>query len=155
MTKLFIPSFINLKALLKILYKLIFCQWVIPLPGHTVTEEVKQCNTHCVWKWVVLEFLQVLGSVSLGALVHLTAQGTDRDWNAVKSLGRFQDQSLTLAGDAGEGFLLLQHYSHRCHLDNNHPKKEKACKIKGAIVILKKWEDYELILGRGFSAKNP
>jgi len=59
----------------------------------------------------------------------------------VKSLERFQDQSLKLAVDAEEGFLLLQHCSHQCLLSNKpHPKKEKACKIKGTIIaFFKKW----------------
>lgn len=69
-----ITFYINLKALLKIIYKLVFYHWAIQLPECTVViEVVEQCNTHCVWKQVVQAFLLVLGLVSLGAQVHLTA----------------------------------------------------------------------------------
>lgn len=73
-----------------------------------------------------------------------------------RSLGRFQGQSLRLAVGAEEGFLLLQHYSHQCHLDNHDPEKKKACQNKGAIVTyFHKRENYQLTLDVGFSAKSP
>lgn len=127
-----IAFYILLKALLKIIYKVAFYQWAMQLPDCIVViEAVEQCNTHCVWKQVVPGFLLVLGSVSLVVQVHLTAQGIDRDWNVVKSSGRFQDQSLKLAVDAEAGFLLLQHYSHRCLLNNKpHPHKRKSMSNK-------------------------
>jgi len=63
---------------------------------------------------------------------------------------------LRLAAGAEEGFLLLQHYSHQCHLDNHDPEKKKACQIKGVIVTyFQKWENYQLTVDVGFSAKSP
>lgn len=92
-----------------------------------VPEAVEPCSTHHAWKQAVQEFFLGLGWVSLGAWVRPTALGTGRGWNAGKSSGRFQALCLTLAVGAEEGFLLLQHCSHRCLLKNK-PQKRKVRK---------------------------
>lgn len=92
----------------------------VPVPG-----AVELCNTHRVWTQAVQELFLELGWVWLGARAHPTASGTGRGWSAGKSSGRFPAPNSTLAVGAEEGFLLLQHCSHRCLLKNK-PQRRKA-----------------------------